>query len=516
MSWFEKIIEKVTHRRALETEISQLRQRLASVENDHAADARLAVVEADRTEIFARLNAIFEHLREIQDSQTSQQLEALTRECAACTASLETIRTQLERLTVTNERLSVLEDDRTELFTRLDELQKPQWFSDRLDVLEADRAELFLRQEKASQAIAVLESMKERLAIVEYDRTDLFERLDSMQMQLETFCTLIECQKSNADRIEVLENDRIDIYKRIDEIKKNLCETGIINLKSRIDSRIIRLEILWYYSTQQRRSVLNDEELSILSHLETQYDYGKNEGHTYPEDPYYSRLEPHEAAFPIGQDDGIWYADIDGKKVYLGVNRKDAESYLNETVHYLEGNTPHRYLDPSSDGIDIPEGSILLDIGAAEGYFGIRHIEKCKKAYFFEYDETWLKYLRKTCDPFGDKVEIVQGRVGDKDGDIHLDDFFRDREKPTFIKIDVEGAEGSVLRGMPELLNNTDPLTLLICTYHRQEDWNRYFEMLNDRFYIYSSKGYYWDMQDPSPPFFRHGIMRAVKKIPFM
>ena len=129
MSWFEKIIEKVTHRRALETEISQLRQRLASVENDHAADARLAVVEADRTEIFARLNAIFEHLREIQDSQTSQQLEALTRECAACTASLETIRTQLERLTVTNERLSVLEDDRTELFTRLDELQKPQWFS---------------------------------------------------------------------------------------------------------------------------------------------------------------------------------------------------------------------------------------------------------------------------------------------------------------------------------------------------------------------------------------------------
>lgn len=79
------------------------------------------------------------------------------------------------------------------------------------------------------------------------------------------------------------------------------------------------------------------------------------------------------------------------------------------------------------------------------------------------------------------------------------------------IKMDVEGAEGAVLRGMGELLYDNNPLTLFICTYHRQEDWDRYYEMLKGRYRISHSKGYYWNVQDPHPPFFRRGIMRAEK-----
>ena len=184
---------------------------------------------------------------------------------------------------------------------------------------------------------------------------------------------------------------------------------------------------------------------------------------------------------------------------------------MEETIYWLEGNTPHRYIDTDYDGIAFPDDAVLLDIGAAEGYFGVKHYDKCKKVYFFECDQRWLRYLRKTCEPL-DKAEIVEGFVGDTTNSIRLDKFFENiNERPTIIKMDVEGAEGAVLRGMGNLLFDENPLTLLICTYHRQEDWDRYYEMLKGHYRISHSKGYYWNVQDPHPPFFRRGILRAEK-----
>lgn len=375
-------------------------------------------------------------------------------------------------------------------------------------VIEENLADLSKRTDKIANTMFKLESVENRLDVLEKNRTDLYERSD----QIGNAVRRLEGEAAG-DRLSILERNREDLFARVDQIKHVLCDTGIIHLKSRLDARLIRLEILWYYRENAIRSTLSKELLGILKQLETDYDYGKSGGRLFPEDPYYSsESENSPPCFSMGFDAGMWYANLDGKRIYLGENQKDAESYLKETLYYLEGNTPHRYLEPDVDGIDIPEGAVLLDIGAAEGFFGIRHIEKCKKVYFFEYDERWLTYLEKTCEPFRDKIEIVRGFVGDRENDIRLDDFFENREKPSFIKMDVEGAEGAVLRGMPRLLESTDPLTLLICTYHRQEDWEHYYEILKDRFDIHSSSGFYWDMIDPNPPFFRRGIMRAVKK----
>ena len=53
-------------------------------------------------------------------------------------------------------------------------------------------------------------------------------------------------------------------------------------------------------------------------------------------------------------------------------------------------------------------------------------------AYIFEPEDYWVTMLRKTYGRFGDKVEIVPGMVGDKEGQIKLDEFFANR------RIDVE------------------------------------------------------------------------------
>lgn len=401
----------------------------------------------------------------------------------------------------------------------IEHLTHREEYEDRIKLLETRVAQY----EELKNYIQVLndkytslkQSQDARSSVLEKDRTELFARIDAIQKDhTELSADIQALLKEENMRASILEKDRTELFSRFDGINIRLRNCGLLNLNSRIDSRIIRLEILSYYNDEEHRKELDNEQLALLKTLQNQYDYERSDGRTYPEDTYYNSPKEKPLPFLMGEEDGLWYADVNGEKVFFGENQADAEAYLRETVHWLEGDTPHQYLDPASDGVDIPEGAVLCDVGAAEGYLGMRYLDRCKKVYFFEYDPRWLKYLKRTCAPYKDKIEIVEGYVGDGPSDIHLDEFFQNREKPTVIKMDIEGAEGAALRGMPELLQNPSlPLTLLICTYHRQEDWNRYSKLLGEQYRITSSHGYYWNIQDPFPPFFRHGIMRAVKKI---
>lgn len=352
-----------------------------------------------------------------------------------------------------------------------------------------------------------------RFIILENDRTQLFNRYDELKKVLEDIDSLnVKSRTNMQNQLTILEKDRTEVFARYDELKKVLRDCGFLNVKSRVDSRIIRLEILQYYSDTDRYNLLNQEQKDIIDYLKNDYDYELGTGRTYYEDEYYAKKE-EEIICNMKEEDGLWYTCIGNHKVFFGENKHDAEDYYKETLYWLEEDTPHRYVDVEKDGIGIPEDSILLDIGAAEGYFGLKYLDRCKKVYFFECDDKWLKYLQLATEGYEDKVEIIKGFVGDEENHIILDEFFKTREKPTVIKMDIEGAEGAALRGMQNIINDDSlPLTMFICTYHRQDDWNRYYEMLYRHFNISSSNRHYWNMLDPKPPFFRKGIMRAQRR----
>ena len=102
--------------------------------------------------------------------------------------------------------------------------------------------------------------------------------------------------------------------------------------------------------------------------------------------------------------------------------------------------SPHRYL---TDNFNVTEGSVIADVGAAEGNFSLSVIEKVAHTYIFEPDPAWVKALEATFAPWIEKVTIVQKLVGNQTTGnyITLDDYFRDKNKPDFIKADVDNAD---------------------------------------------------------------------------
>jgi hypothetical protein len=207
---------------------------------------------------------------------------------------------------------------------------------------------------------------------------------------------------------------------------------------------------------------------------------------------------------------GLYYGLLHKNKVFLGFSKETAERYWKLILSEQVLTHPHCYLD---DEFNVPSNAIIVDIGAAEGFFVIANIEKIKKAYIFETENYWVELLKKTYAPFGNKVEIIQGFVGDCPGNISLDEFFKDREKPVFLKLDVEGSELSVLQSAKRLLNDKSlPLQIACCTYHRQEDALMISTFFGNNFAKKYSNSYFWHMPDPQPPFLRHGVMRATKK----
>ncbi|MGC8791329.1 MAG: FkbM family methyltransferase [Desulfurella sp.] len=142
------------------------------------------------------------------------------------------------------------------------------------------------------------------------------------------------------------------------------------------------------------------------------------------------------------------------------------------------------------------DDDIIVDAGA---YIGdtieeiIKQNINYKKIYAFEPDnENYSKLIENTkkydnifCNKFGlwnqtDKLHFISdGTVGSSITDnlneanqtidvISLDEFFKDKEKPTLIKMDIEGAELEALTGAKEIITKYKP-KLQICIYHKPE-----------------------------------------------
>ncbi len=215
----------------------------------------------------------------------------------------------------------------------------------------------------------------------------------------------------------------------------------------------------------------------------------------------------------VDMDNGFPYVIHEGFKLYFkkGISKKSIENVYLNLVREQDVLSPHCY---TSNEFSIKSDEVLYDIGAAEGFFTLMHIDKIKHAFLFEIDPEWIEVLKLTFSQWMDKITIVPYFVSDihDDKSISIDKFVTtvtDDLKPDFIKIDVEGAESKVLNGMGSILGKKD-LKISLATYHYLADYDKFTSFFKRRNYLIEpSKGLTLLSLEPlSPPYFRKGIIR--------
>ena len=209
----------------------------------------------------------------------------------------------------------------------------------------------------------------------------------------------------------------------------------------------------------------------------------------------------------------LYYVMMDGKKLYYknGSNMRKARKYFKAIITEQDPLSPHRYL---TDNFNVEENQIVADIGSGDGNFGLSIVEKVRKLYLFEPEENWHKSLKATFKPWEDKVEIVSKIVSveDSENSVSLDQYFSEKTKPDFIKADVEGFENKVIMGSSKIFEDKRKIKLAICTYHNQDDFDRFSLFFkNLGFSTSSSPGYMIFRKVIKKPYLRRGILRVWK-----
>lgn len=241
---------------------------------------------------------------------------------------------------------------------------------------------------------------------------------------------------------------------------------------------------------------------------------------------------PYEATAPRapatgGVDDGYPYAvhsaDAGGGDMRLywarDVSVEAAVARYDDLVNNegilgrgVREKSPHSYVSPD---FDVEEGSVLVDVGAAEGLFALDNIRRVRHAYLFECDGRWSAPLRKTFAPFADRVSVVKKFVSDRTQgrETLLSDALRDvpPELKLFVKIDAEGADRRIVASSLDFLRRRKT-KVACCTYHRQDDADALAQMFEKAGFrtSFSDGWMLLPMNGIRHPYFRRGVIRAV------
>lgn len=205
---------------------------------------------------------------------------------------------------------------------------------------------------------------------------------------------------------------------------------------------------------------------------------------------------------------------VEGRKLPLFYPRnyefvkKDGISYVINLLQEQNIGSPHLYIKSNHD---IEDGDCIIDAGVCEGNFALKYIDVASHMYLFEMDPVWQEPLKCTFRNYEKKVTIIPKAVFDKTSaeTCRIDDIVKNK-KVDFVKMDVEGAETSALRGAEQTFCKND-IKSSICCYHRSIDEREIRLLLKNYGYQTSvSKGYMlflysdetWELGD-----LRHGIV---------
>lgn len=256
--------------------------------------------------------------------------------------------------------------------------------------------------------------------------------------------------------------------------------------------------------------LLNKSKITDSALLSSLQYYLNNELQVFP---YLFKNEYNKLEFTVTNENGFNYILFNGFKMYFKQNWSvlSCKSYIKTLLVEQDARSPHCYC---TDNFYVNNDETLLDIGAAEGNFSLLSINKAKEIYLFEYNIDWYKALEKTFEPFTEKIKLFNKKVDSKtaSNSIKLDDLPELYTKKLFIKMDVEGSERTIFKGMEKLLATNKNIRIAVCTYHGYNDaveFENYFKQLGFKTEFSSGYMLYYFAKDLKPPYLRKGVLRV-------
>lgn len=173
----------------------------------------------------------------------------------------------------------------------------------------------------------------------------------------------------------------------------------------------------------------------------------------------------------------LFYGIYEGKRMYMARRYNTSEkarAYYNSVTMEQDERSPHCYKE-----IKCGINGNVVDVGAAEGIFGLDVIDYVSHLTMVEADEEWVEALEYTYREYRDKVSIVPMYADDHDGEGRqtLDSICMAR-KTDYIKMDIEGMEMNALKGAEMLIKRDHP-SFAICVYHHKMDNDRIGQWFN-------------------------------------
>lgn len=182
---------------------------------------------------------------------------------------------------------------------------------------------------------------------------------------------------------------------------------------------------------------------------------------------------------PVRED--VYYKELHGHKFLLDLTEKDSAM-----IDIIKDFQLHGDYEPYTTEIaerEVKEGMTAVDVGASHGYFTLllaKLVGKTGKVYSFEPTSNQFPYLLDNIKVNGYEDRVIATNAGAYSNNDHgelrinegntvpfklvvLDDVLP--EKVDFIKIDVDGAEPHVLKGLEKTVQNNPQLKMVIEYY---------------------------------------------------
>ena len=210
------------------------------------------------------------------------------------------------------------------------------------------------------------------------------------------------------------------------------------------------------------------------------------------------------------------YTIFFGKRMYFPRDKKfvvkNGKLYVTGLEFEQQAGSPHTYITEKNQ---VDDGDVIVDAGVCEGNFALRFIDKASKIYLIEANPSWRYPLELTFREYLDKVVFVNKFLSDKDDEknVTLDSLIGDG-RVDFIKMDIEGAEPSALKGGEKVFRNNN-IKCSICSYHRHDDEEKIKAILTGYGYnVEHSHGHMIFPYDPDRfkwSELRHGIVYGIR-----